>query len=149
MSSEYRLEKQFAIHTSGTKFYQVFLIVGPAGACAVRHWSKFHPGADLTPRSVGQNEIKRFATQSMARAQYNTWRKNKDKPGEYQNWKVDEIERDDYAGFKEVIKGYFAPAQVEQIMDAISAQGGDETVDSMPHAAVELEIDRGEAWGSW
>lgn len=89
----YEFNADWAVHESGTKYYQVIMIrqVGSSRGVVVTHWGKMHPGAPSEPKNHGQYKVelehtgivsaKQQAVSNKSKRGYSVWNNRKQEHG--------------------------------------------------------------------
>lgn len=156
--SQYTVNRRWCVHSEGTKFYQIFEIVGPSGSAAVNHWG---PSKGLSqgwrPRHDGQSQSMSFTDGRGAAISANETQKKKRARG-YDRWtKAAPLELDGVSNLNQWAASLFTSAMTDDIMKHVSRTDVDTAkrkpkvpaAKPAPIPAPEPEPDRGDLWGSY
>lgn len=161
----FRIERTYAVHKLGTKFYQIVKIITPNRCVVVTHWGKWSNDSSLNLRS-GQTQI--FPCKGDIQADFSFKEKltEKEERG-YKGWVTLPTENAfrNIDEFKTRIFGVFKGGDTSQIVSHLVGAGGTVPLDVEPDmglleeeqktevklkkAKKEVEPDRGKDWGTW
>jgi hypothetical protein len=152
---QYNIRAHIAVHEGETKFYQLYEIDGPGGSVCVRHWGRYHPGAELLPYAHGSVSISTSASRRYGHRECTTMMKTKMKRG-YNEFRINvhagNVDEDQV---RAILNAHFKRPDFLSIMMAIQAKGtrAEAVLPSEKSAekpkVVEEDVDRGPAWGTW
>lgn len=152
--AKFTIDEHAATHSSGSKFYKIYMIRGPDGSAVVTHWGKTSANGSLDewmPANVGQSSLSTGLTGKLAAEKALDTLRAKTKRG-YLFLPSRSGEANDIAEFKALL-GHFSPDMANDILNSCAGgavlPGGGMVGKAPKPKKVEIVIDRGEAWASW
>ncbi len=154
----YQVEKNFALHESGTKHYQVFMVrnLNTNKAVQINHYGKYSAGMSLVPRTSGQSEIGSSGPYVQVSNLVNSKIRMKEKRGyKFERCKIEKL--DSEVALWQFVNASFTKEQIDHISrivadsnlldmkedDSISIKDFNTPVPKMS------TMDMNEDWGSW